>query len=540
MTRRDAWVIAAYAFLAIVVIPVYPHFNSPNEFTRWATAAALIEDHTFEVTNAMPLLGEGFEDLSVVNGHFYSNKAPGGAIVGLPGYAIARMFVGPPRGSNMRTTLTAMRLLASTVPVVLLAVVFVIASRRSGLKPAATVALIALLFGTPLFAYGMLNFSHALTAAALFGAWVLLYGVRPAICPGLLRSVEQQLNEGSTDRRRPGQIAGLTPYGDVAAGALIGLAVTSEYPAAIAGAVLVAFAIGHRSVLRIVAGGAPFAIALALYNRAIFGSFFALSSGFERDPAFHTLAKRGLFGIGIPDPIVMLRLLFDPGKGLLIFSPFLVIALASIPAAKAALPPRQFWTLVLTPLAIFLTYAGYPNWHGGWTVGVRYLVPAMPFLAYLVNFTTDSMKRLLVALLGWSIAAVALTSLVFPFIPPNVMVPWGTIALPLMGHGLIAPNLFHLIARPLAIAIPFAVLLAVMLSLEQRVYALAGAAIVIAIGLLAPVPPIVAVERGFIEEVSFDRTGAIVGSRPEGMMVNPALAERARAVKRMPPTSWPF
>ena len=42
-----------------------------------------------------------------------------------------------------------------------------------------------MLFGTPVFAYGLLLFSHALTAAALFGAWLLLFGdsrLRPRTC----------------------------------------------------------------------------------------------------------------------------------------------------------------------------------------------------------------------------------------------------------------------------------------------------------------------------------------------------------------------
>ena len=129
---------------------------------------AAVEDGTFTIDHAISVLGD-HEDKAASQGHFYSNKAPGGALLGLPAYAFTRMMVGPPSAENMRVTLTAMRLLASTLPVLLLAIAF--ASVASG----RTLPLIALLFGTPLFAYGMLNFSHALTAAALFGAWMLLH-----------------------------------------------------------------------------------------------------------------------------------------------------------------------------------------------------------------------------------------------------------------------------------------------------------------------------------------------------------------------------
>jgi hypothetical protein len=345
---------------------------------------------------------------------------------------------------------------------------------------------------------------------ALFAVWVLLF-VRPS------------------------------PAGDYAAGALIGLATVSEYPAAIAGAVLVAFALRSRNVARIVAGGLPFAIALALYNRAIFGSYFALSSGFERDPAFRTLAKRGLFGIGIPDPVVALKLLFDPSKGLLVLSPVLVVAIASIPRARAALTPLQFRSLIATPVAIFLIYAGYPNWHGGWTVGARYLVPALPFLVLPLAFLSDRLKQLFAFLFGASVAIVALTSLVFPFIPPDIPAPWGTFAIPILRHGYIAPNLLHAIARPVAIAVPLMIVAgALVLAAQRRALAVAGAIAAIVAGMLVPVSPVLAVVRGFVEEVSFEREGEIARAAPPGSTVSPSLLRRAEHAMRQPPTSWPF
>src|SRR4051794_27944130 len=112
---RTSLPVALYALLALLVIPVFPHFPSPNEFSRWALAVAIVEGHTLEVTPLAPLLGAN-EDLAEVDGRLYSNKAPGGALVGLPGYALARAVVGPPSPETMRATLTAMRLLAATLP----------------------------------------------------------------------------------------------------------------------------------------------------------------------------------------------------------------------------------------------------------------------------------------------------------------------------------------------------------------------------------------------------------------------------------------
>ena len=123
---------------------------------------------------------------------------------------------------ELRVALTAMRWFGATLPLLLLGLMF----RQRPL------AVATLLFATPLFAYGLLLFSHALVAAALFGAWMLLYRGDRAL----------------------------------AAGALLGVAVSSEYPMIIPAALLVAFA-PWRNWWKIVAGGAPFAILLAFVTR---------------------------------------------------------------------------------------------------------------------------------------------------------------------------------------------------------------------------------------------------------------------------------
>ena len=63
------------------------------------------------------------------------------------------------------------------------------------------------------------------------------------------------------------------------------------------------------------------------------------------------------------------------------------------------------------------------------------------------------------ALAGASASAVALTTLVFPFVPPGFPLPWGSFAAPLLAEGLVAPNLLHLVWRPLAVVVPFALVL---------------------------------------------------------------------------------
>jgi len=505
-----------FALLALLVVPVFPHFVSPNETTRWALAAAVVEDRSLEVTQRARLLGPRMEDVAEVDGRLFSNKAPGTTLVALPGYLAVRPFAGLPSASSLRTSLTAMRLAGATLPVLLLAVVFARLAPEEGRSE----ALYSLLFATPLFAYSLLLFAHALVAACLFGAWAALFA------PG---------TEASGTVR------------DVAAGALLGLAVLSEYPAAIPALVLVAVAAWGAPVrfLRIVLGGLPFAALLAAHNAACFGSPFRLSSGLEKDPSFRELARQGLFGVGLPRPAILGRLLLDPSKGLLVFTPLLLLLPSGLAAARRRLPPRAFAGLVLVPVALLLTYGGYPNWHGGFTVGARYLVGALPFLLLPLAFVRWG--PLATAFAGASTAAVALTTLVFPFVPPGFPLPWGSFAAPLLFDGLVAPNLLHLVWRPVAIVVPFALVLAAAVVATGRARLapfLAGAflwtAAGLALPLLAPLSPPLVVQRSYVEEVYFTREGALARSMPAGVPVPPRLQARKELEETLPPSPWPF
>ena len=124
---RAALIVALFGMVALLVIPVYPHFLSPNEFTRWAFAEAVVEHHTTELSQVAPMLGSRFEDLAMIDGRLYSNKAPGAAMVGTIGYLLARPFT-----TSIRPLLTAMRLVAATLPLILLAFFMIVLANRLG------------------------------------------------------------------------------------------------------------------------------------------------------------------------------------------------------------------------------------------------------------------------------------------------------------------------------------------------------------------------------------------------------------------------
>jgi hypothetical protein len=514
--RRALWLLALYGILSVLVVPLYPHFPSPNELSRWALTVSIVEQGSFEVSHLPRLLGDRVEDLALRDGHLYSNKAPGGSLVAVPAYALARALVGPPNRDNLRETLTAMRLGISTIPLLLLGLAFIREAQRVGIAaPRIAFALTAMLFGTPLFAYGLLLFSHVLTAVALFGTWLLLFA-------------EPRLR---------------APTRDLAAGALIGLAAISDYPTAVPGVVLAIFAVrrhGLVSGLRLLAGTLPLLAALALYNYVAFGSAFALSSSFERWPDYRQLRQSGIWGVRFPSAAIGARLLLDPSKGLLVFSPVLVLAFAAVPAARRRLESAAFWSLLLAPLALLLVYAGFSDWHGGWTVGARYLVPAMPFLAYLLLFGRP--RFLDAPLLGASVAAVGLTTLVFPFVSEAYAFPWASFAMPLLLKGLVVPNLMHFLSPIAAVALPFAILVAaLLLAVEPRrsLFTAAGLAGWLLVGFFCVATwfPDTDGNRWYVEQVYFEQLNP--ASEPASRL-DPRIVQRILVDRLMPPSSWPF
>jgi hypothetical protein len=520
---RGSAPVLLYALLAVLVLPVFPHFLSPNEVTRWAFAASLLEKRTPEISGVLPLLGPSFEDVSERDGRVFSNKAPGAALVALPGYLAARPFAGPPSAAALRSTLTLMRLAAATLPALLLALVLQGAALRLGATPArARFAAAALLFATPLFAYGLLLFSHALVAACLFGAWAAFFVT------------------GSGGRARR----------DVIGGALLGLAVLSEYPAAVPAAVIALCAVlpSPRRAIAVAAGAVPAAALLGAYDAVCFGSPLALSSGFERAAAFRGLAAAGVFGIGLPSPSIFLRLLFDPSKGLLVFTPLLLLWPWALPAARGRTSRAGGLALALVPLSLLLLYSGYPNWHGGFTVGSRYLVAALPFLVFPLAFREGG--ALEAGLAGASVLACVGTSLAFPFVPPGFALPWGSFAGEIYGKGLTAPNVLHVVWPPAALVMPAAAGLASVVALslfhskKRAVAFCAGLAIAAAAALattrLWPLPPSLVLQRAYVEDVYFERRGALEEAIAATGAPQPRLLERRERELALPPGSWPF
>ncbi|MDZ7722091.1 MAG: hypothetical protein U5R06_04500 [candidate division KSB1 bacterium] len=122
---------------------------------------------------------------------------------------------------------------------------------------------------------------------------------------------------------------------------------------------------------------------IGLYNYLRFGSF--LETGRTADPhlryAFFTLPFEGLLG-----------LLLSPGKGVIWFCPAVILGLAFWRSFHDQY--KSLSILILFMIAFRIIFISCrTDWHGGFCLGPRYLVMAIPFFLIPLGPAFEKMKR---------------------------------------------------------------------------------------------------------------------------------------------------
>ena len=170
--------------------------------------------------------------------------------------------------------------------------------------------------------------------------------------------------------------------------------------AAAFGARLAGIAAGSMSLLVV-----PVLLSNFLWFGSIAGAapiLEALHSSVHRTDSSFVLSAQGFAG-----------LLFSPNRGLLVFSPIVIVVLMGVAAVvRGGLRSVPVW-LCLAAMAQYALYSFYSVWWGGHTYGPRYMLDVLPLLVPAAAFGMDALRgparvAIASAALAWSIAVAAI------------------------------------------------------------------------------------------------------------------------------------
>jgi hypothetical protein len=355
--RRDRQL--AFAIFLLVFL-VYGYFCGGG---GWA------QNSNFALTRSLALEGNVFideyrdttGDLSDVNGRLISNKAPGLSILGIPAYRLSRILVpGEEKGivvtlRGWLTNLFSNALLSALVPPLLF-----VWARREGID-ARRAAFLALLIGlaTPMAPWATVFFLHGASGALALMSWLAARsrGRGSALLAGFA-----------------GGMAALCNY--LFLPVLVPLALLAMWPEIRSSGLA-----GVRRATGVIAGAVPPLLLFAAYQLAATGQIFFLP--LTSNETFVT--EDALFGIlTLPGMEAVWGITFSPYRGLFYLSPLLLLA---IPGAVAMYRARKTPDLLFI-LAVLVAHFGmnlsFNNWEGGFGIGPRYLVSALPLMSVLV------------------------------------------------------------------------------------------------------------------------------------------------------------
>jgi len=371
LNRVRRWPGVPLFFLLIGIYAYFYQAGGSNQNTRFDLVRSIVEKQTFQIDQ----FHKNTIDKAKREQHYYTDKAPGVSWLGVPVYEAIIALVDnksqPPR--HLDASMYLVTVSAVAIPSALAGVMLFMLGGTLGLSTRASVALsLAYGLGTLAFPYSTLFYGHQLAAALLLAAFVLLVRIR---------------HQSATDTPTATALATI--------GLLLGYAVVTEYPAALACAILGIYAaIFVRPYGRLVWLAVGMAIpgaALALYHNSAFGGPFTLPYEFSTQVHRHL----GFFmGIGLPDADTLYHILFSSYRGLFYSAPWLLLA---IPGSILLLRQNRFRAEAVTCIAIVVVFvwlnASLVDWEGGAAMGARYLIPAIPFLAILTIGAWEALLR---------------------------------------------------------------------------------------------------------------------------------------------------
>jgi MFS family permease len=426
--------------LFVVSLFAYSYFYQAggwNQNVRFDLSRSIVEKQSFIIDDylcgtphpptARPHRNTG--DESKRGDHYYCDKAPGVSWLAVPAYAITHGVHG--RAEKTESFLGIAAYISTVFAIALPSALSVVAlfmllgalNQRFGVRVLLSVGYA---FGTLAWPYSTLLYGHQLAAALLLCALTLLVRARHQ---------------------------GAKPHLFVV-GLLLGFSVVSEYPAALGVIPIFIYALIHHSrkeMLWLIAGGAVCAISLAAYHWIAFGGPFTLPYEFS------TQKYRGLgyfMGLGVPNWPAFSNTMFTAYRGLFYSAPWLLLGFGGslFMILQRRFRAESIVSLSIVLLFVWMTSSLIDSWHGGWSLGSRYMIPAIPFLvipiAGLFSAVSDKRKAkarvglqiVLAAAIGYSALLMLAGTAVRPEVPQHIKRPFTAYLLPNFYKGKVSLN----------------------------------------------------------------------------------------------------
>ncbi len=379
-----------------------------NQNSRLNTIFAFVEPDTtdqysFRINQFIsdPENGVNTGDWAKFGVDYYSNKAPGPALLGIPlyfGLFHLETAIGIPPLADGPSLINAylIHLLVTVLPISIAAIFFfqIILNLDRSSKRKALFFCACLFSGTLIFPYSTQLWGHVTAAAFVIIAYSFY-----------LRG---------------------TSASATISGIAIGFAVLSEYSCAICLAILlIALLAEHkwRMTFSFLLGGLIPLFLFAIYHKMCFGQFITVANVYN-NPYF--LDTEGLGNIiGLINPKAVVDITVSPYRGLFFYMPVLIFSVVASVRTRFAKEHTIYWLCIANILGFLLMNFAFNGWHGGACIGPRYQIPVLPFYVILMTLLPKTLVvySIQIVLLLVSSMNMLLATIISPIVPSSVANP---------------------------------------------------------------------------------------------------------------------
>lgn len=344
-------------FLSSFYIDVW---NNDNTTSRILPAVTFLEDNVYNIDKYKDKTG----DISYVNGHYYTDKAPLPSILLIPilkGLKFLNIVTSDENGSYLSYKVYVIASFAfGSIPFSLIFVLFI---RFAKIARENIWLLMLGIYGSFIFVYSGTFFSHVLTAFILLVTFILY------------------------ERKK---------Y--VLAGFMGGLAFLTEYNIALLFIIWTVFDLvikkDIKPILYFGLGSFPAIVFIAFYNYIITGNMFDMLYKYCN---FDNMDEN--YGFLYPTIESLWGLSFSVFRGVFIYAPLLFfIILSYFIQNKNKLMKFLYDNYFISIIIYFLFIASYKYWWGGWSYGPRHLIP-ITVLIFFIGFNKLNINRFIFVLI---------------------------------------------------------------------------------------------------------------------------------------------